>query len=152
MIYIKIIDINDILYDIIIDIILCPHYICLAAAEAAEPPPNQRADASDDDLDSDRPMDFDEESDFADQGPLTDRDMGEDVQNLATVKNISELGVSLFALFALMVHFLHFFQGATNGPRNKFADCWDLFFLLLFLMYGSINEIRNFACLPVLRQ
>ena len=56
-----IIDIYDILYDIINDIILCPHYICLAAAEVAEPPPNQRADASDDDLDADWPMDFDEE-------------------------------------------------------------------------------------------
>ncbi len=75
----------SILYDIIIDTILCPHYICLAAAEAAEPPENQRADASDDDLDADRPMDFDEERDFADQGPLTDRDMEEDVQNLATL-------------------------------------------------------------------
>jgi hypothetical protein len=30
-------------------------------------------------------MDFDEERDFADQGPLTDRDMEEDVQNLATL-------------------------------------------------------------------
>jgi hypothetical protein len=38
---------------------------------------------------------------------------------------ISELGVSLFALFALMVHF---FREPTHGPRNKFADCWDLFF------------------------
>jgi hypothetical protein len=49
------------MYDIINDIMPCPHYICLAAAEAAEPPPNHRADASDDDLDADRPMDFDEE-------------------------------------------------------------------------------------------
>ncbi len=30
-------------------------------------------------------MDFDEERDFADQGPLTDRDIEEDVQNLATL-------------------------------------------------------------------
>ncbi len=49
-----------ILYDIINDIILCPHYICLAAAEAAGPYPNQRADASDDDLDANQRMDFDE--------------------------------------------------------------------------------------------
>ncbi len=47
--------------------------------------PNQRADASNDDLDADQPMDFDEERDFADQGPLTDRDMEEDVQNRATL-------------------------------------------------------------------
>ncbi len=57
------------MYDIINDIILCPHYICLAAAEVAEPPPNQRADASDDNLDA----------------RSVDRDMEEDIQNLATL-------------------------------------------------------------------
>ena len=35
-------------------------------------------------LDGDRQMDFDEERDFADQGPLTDIDMEEDAQILAT--------------------------------------------------------------------
>ncbi len=45
----------------LVEMKLCPRYICFAAAEAAEPPPNQRADASDGDLDTDRPMDFDEE-------------------------------------------------------------------------------------------
>ncbi len=70
------------IYDITYDIIICPHYICLATAD---PPPDQRADANDDDRDSDRPMDFVEERDFADQGPLTDRDMEEDAQILATL-------------------------------------------------------------------
>ena len=65
MIYIIIIiDMYDILYDIKNDIILCPHYTCLAVAEAVEPPPNQRVDASDDDLDAGRPMDFDDEHGF----------------------------------------------------------------------------------------
>ncbi len=70
---------HDITYDIINDITICPHYICLAAADS---PPDQRADANDDYRDADRPMDFDEERD---QGPLTDRDMEEDVQILATL-------------------------------------------------------------------
>ncbi len=55
-------------------------FSCLAAAN---PPPAQRADASNDDHDPDRPMDFDEERDFADQGPLTDMDMEEDAEMLA---------------------------------------------------------------------
>ncbi len=57
------------------------HFSCLAAAD---PPPAQRADAtdSDDDHEPDRPMDFDEERDFADQGPLTDMDVEEDAKML----------------------------------------------------------------------
>ncbi len=59
-------------------------FSCLAAAN---PPPAQRADASDDDHEPGRPMDFGEDSaeerDFADQGPLTDMpvDLEEDAKN-----------------------------------------------------------------------
>ncbi len=42
-----------------------PHYLCLVAADPAL---EQHADASDDDRDANRPLDFDEELDFADQG------------------------------------------------------------------------------------
>jgi hypothetical protein len=49
-----------------------PHFSSLAAAG---PPPAQRADATGDDHEVDRPIDIDEESDFADQGPLPDMDM-----------------------------------------------------------------------------
>ena len=73
----------------------------------------------------------------------------------AVKADISELGVSLFALFALfalMVHFLHFFQGAHPRSQEQVCRLLGPVFLLLFLMYGGINEIRKFACLPVLRQ
>ena len=57
---------------------------CCCSLAAAE-----RADANDGgherDADLDRPMDSDEERDFADQGPLTNTDMEEDAQILATL-------------------------------------------------------------------
>ncbi len=48
--------------------ILTSHVSGLAAAD---PPPAQRADATDDDHEPDRPMNFDGKRDVADQGPLT---------------------------------------------------------------------------------
>ena len=45
----------------------------------------QAADATDHECDPCQPMDFEEERDFADQGPLTDMDMEEDAQILATL-------------------------------------------------------------------
>ncbi len=62
-------------------------YIPFSCLAAADPPPEQRADASNDDHDPDRPVDFDEERDFADQGPLTDMDMVEDAEMLAPLRN-----------------------------------------------------------------
>ncbi len=56
------------------------HFLCLAAAD---PPPAQHADATDDDHDPDRPMDFDLERDLAAQGPVTDMDMEEDPEMLS---------------------------------------------------------------------
>ncbi len=59
--------IYDIIYDdihnIMMSCIVFTYFSCLAAADR---PPAQRADASDDDHDPDRSMDFDEERDFAD--------------------------------------------------------------------------------------
>ena len=71
----------------ILDMLSCikmrfSYFLCTAAAD---PRPAQPEDETDDDHEPDRAMDFDEERDFADQGPLTDRDMEEDVQNLATL-------------------------------------------------------------------
>ena len=62
--------------------------ICSFAA--ADPAPAQRADANDcgheHDADLDRPMDADEERDYAaDQEPLSDMDMEEDAEILATL-------------------------------------------------------------------
>ncbi len=42
------------------------------------------------DADLDRPMDSDEERDFADQDPLSDMDMAEDAQILATLLSIRQ--------------------------------------------------------------
>ncbi len=60
----------------------------LAAADSA-PWPAQRADANDSghehDADLDLPMDSDEERDYADQNTLSDMDMEEDAEILATV-------------------------------------------------------------------
>ena len=74
-------NIYDIMYDIIY---VYTHFSCLAAAD---PPPEQRAVATDDDHDPDRPMDFDEERDVGDQGPLSDMDMAEDEEMLALLLN-----------------------------------------------------------------
>jgi hypothetical protein len=61
-------------------LVVCPS---LAGADI---PSAQRADATDDvEGDSDRDMDYVEERDFADQGPLTDMDLEEDAQILATL-------------------------------------------------------------------
>jgi len=64
-----------------------PHGICCCSLAAADIPPAQHADsdAIDGGHDADREMDSDEERDFADQGPLTDMDMEEDAQILATL-------------------------------------------------------------------
>ena len=56
-----------------------PYFLCLAAAD---PPPAQRADETDDDRERDGPMDFDVERDYADQGPLSAMDMEEDAEIL----------------------------------------------------------------------
>jgi hypothetical protein len=67
--------INDIMHDIMMSTL---------TFHALQPPILPRhADATDDDHDPDRPMDFDEECDFADQGPLTDMYMEEDAEMLA---------------------------------------------------------------------
>ncbi len=59
------------------------------SSEAVDSAPAQRADANvgghDCDADLDQPMDSDEERDFADQDPLSDMDIEEDAQILATV-------------------------------------------------------------------
>ena len=56
---------------------------------AAAPAPAQRADANDGgnerDADLDRAMDADEERDYADQDPLSEMDMEEDAEILATL-------------------------------------------------------------------
>ncbi len=66
------------------------HGICYCSLAAADIPPAQSADAIDGGHDADREIDSDEERDFADQGPLTDMDIEEDAQILATVlKHIS---------------------------------------------------------------
>ncbi len=44
------------------------------------------------------------------------------------------------------------FQGAHPRSQEQVCRLLGPVFLLLFLMYGGINEIRKFACLPVLRQ
>ncbi len=56
---------------------------CCSLAATADPNPN--AGGHERDADLDRPMDFDNERDFADQGPLTDEDIEEDAQILATL-------------------------------------------------------------------
>ena len=66
---------------------------CCGSLAAAIPAPGQaqRADANDGghehdaDLARDRPMDSDEERDYADQTPLSDMDMEEDAEILATL-------------------------------------------------------------------
>ncbi len=50
------------------------------ALQPPNPPPEQLADATDDDHEPDIPMNFEEESKFADQGPLTGMDMDEDAE------------------------------------------------------------------------
>ena len=61
---------------------------CLCSCAAADLLQAHPADAIDLDSghDDDREMDFDEERDFADQGPLSDMDMEEDAQILATLQ------------------------------------------------------------------
>ena len=59
------------------------HFPDLLCPAAADPPPAQRADETNDDHEPDRPMDLDEERDYADQGPLTDMDMEEDAEILS---------------------------------------------------------------------
>ena len=44
------------------------------------------------------------------------------------------------------------FQGAHPRSQEQVCRLLGPVFLLPFLMYGGINEIRKFACLPVLRQ
>jgi hypothetical protein len=44
------------------------------------------------------------------------------------------------------------FQGAHPRSQEQVCRLLGPVFLLLFLMYGCINEIRKFACLLVLRQ
>ncbi len=56
-----------------------PDCTCLATAD---PPPALRADATNEDHEPKRPIDFDDERDFDDQGPLTDMDMDEDAKML----------------------------------------------------------------------
>ena len=59
--------------------------MCISSFAAANRPPAQRSDASDGDHDPDRDVDPDEARDYADQFPLSDRDMEEDNQILATL-------------------------------------------------------------------
>ena len=59
-----------------------PELLCPAAADPPIPPPAQRADATNDDREQDRPMDSDKGRDYADQGPLTEMDMEEDAKIL----------------------------------------------------------------------
>jgi hypothetical protein len=59
------------------------HFSYFLCPAAADPRPAQRADETDDDHEPDRAMDIDEGRDFADQGPLTDMDMEEDVEILS---------------------------------------------------------------------
>ena len=61
------------------------YVIYLFLAEADIPPAQSRDPVQDGAHDADRQMDFDEERDFADQGPLTDIDMEENAQLLATL-------------------------------------------------------------------
>ena len=79
--------IHDIIHDIIYVYYDIIYDICSFAAVA--PAPEQRADANDGeherDADLDRPMDADEERDYADQDPLSDLDMEEDAEILATL-------------------------------------------------------------------
>ena len=72
----------DIMYDIIY---LYSDCIRLCFLTATEVPQAQPADSIDNGHDNDREMDFDDERDFADQGPLSDMDMEEDAQILATL-------------------------------------------------------------------
>ena len=58
------------------------HFPDLLCPAAADPPPAQRADATNDDREQDRPMDSDEERDYTDQGPLTEMDMEDDAEIL----------------------------------------------------------------------
>ena len=64
---------------------------CCGSLAAANPAPGQaqRADANDGrhehDADLDRPMDSDEERDYADKKTLSDMDMEEDAEILATL-------------------------------------------------------------------
>ncbi len=66
------------------------------AFAAANPPPGQVADATDDDHDPDRPMNFEEESNVADQGPLTDMDMEEDAEILALLLKLAAADIEQF--------------------------------------------------------
>ena len=59
--------------------------IRLCFLTATEVPQAQPADSIDNGHDNDQEMDFDDEHDFADQGPLSDMDMEEDAQILATL-------------------------------------------------------------------
>ncbi len=76
------IDIYDMISYMISLCLYSPFLPCTRLA-AVDSPPEQRADATDDDHDPDRPMDFDAERDFADQGTLTDMGMEEDAEILA---------------------------------------------------------------------
>jgi hypothetical protein len=68
--------ISDMITDMISYINMQFAFFCaLQRRAAADPPPAQRADETDEDREPDRPMDFDEECDYADQGALTDMDM-----------------------------------------------------------------------------
>ena len=58
------------------------HFPELLCPAAADPPPAQRVDATNDDREQDRPMDSDKGRDYADQGPLTEMDMEEDAEIL----------------------------------------------------------------------
>ena len=62
-----------------------PHGVCCCSLAAADIPPAHSAHAIDGGHDADQEMDSDKERDFADQGPLTDMDMEEDAQILATL-------------------------------------------------------------------
>ena len=75
--------IYDIIYDIISQTPNSP-FVCISSLAAANLPPAQSSGAlaSDGDHDPDRVMDPDEARDYADQFPLSDRDMEEDIRFL----------------------------------------------------------------------
>jgi hypothetical protein len=62
-----------------------PHGVCISSLAAANLSPAQRSDASDGDHDPDLDVDPDEARDYADHFPLSDRNMEEDNQILATL-------------------------------------------------------------------
>ena len=79
-------------------------------------------------------------------GPTSDQSQTHDQESVQVHQRTGGFTFCTFCTYGAL------FQGAH--PRSQEQVCRLLVpvFLLLFLMYGGINEIRKFACLPVLRQ